>query len=678
MSNEIGKRIQELKLKINKYSHEYYVLDEPTIPDVEYDRLFRELLTLENENPHFIEPHSPTQRVGGALLDGFAEVTHKVPMLSLDNVFDDEELGDFVSKMLTRVNFSEQDDIEYTCETKLDGLAASIYYIDGKLTQAATRGDGLVGEDITAQVKTIPNVPLNLVGDYPRVIEVRGEIVMPLKGFNAYNAKMKQTGGKTLANPRNGAAGSIRQLDPQKTAERPLAFYAYSLGECEHTQVPLPNTHFDRLSELKRWGIPISNEVKKVVGTKAVIEYYDDILTRRADLTNEIDGVVIKVNNTDVQQRLGFASRVPRWAIAYKFPAQEEMTTLEDVDFQIGRTGAVGPVARLTPVHVGGVMVSNCTLHNQDEIERLGVRIGDTLVISRAGDVIPKINRVVFEKRPENTREITFPKSCPICSSPTERVPGEAIMRCTGKLVCDAQVREIIKDFAARKRMNIDGLGDKLVDALHASGALKDVSDIYSLTADDISSLDGQGEKSAAKLLRAIDKSKTTTLDKFIYSLCIREVGESTAADFAKTFLTFEAFKNATYEQLIDVQNVGDIVANYVLDFFSDDANIALINRLVLDSGINWPDVKKVSADEQPLIGKTYVLTGSFNSISRNEIKELLVGLGAKVSGSISAKSDALVAGEKAGSKLKKAAELGVPVKDEDAILAELKSFGAI
>lgn len=677
MSNEIITRIQELKAKINQYSHEYYVMDQPTVPDIEYDRLFRELLTLEAQNPQYIDAHSPTQRVGGALLNGFSEVTHKVPMLSLDNVFDDDELGGFVSKMLSRVNFAKEDDVEYTCETKLDGLAASIYYIDGKLIQAATRGDGLVGEDVTAQVKTIPNVPLTLIGDYPRVLEVRGEIVMPLKGFNAYNEKMVQTGGKTLANPRNGAAGSVRQLDPRKTAERPLAFYAYSLGECDAVKTPLPQNHYDRLMELKRWGIPVSNEVKKATGKKAVIEYYQDILSRRAQLTHEIDGVVIKVNDTSFQERLGFASRVPRWAIAYKFPAQEEMTVLEDVDFQIGRTGAVTPVARLTPVHVGGVMVSNCTLHNQDEIERLGVKVGDTVVVRRAGDVVPQLLRVIIEKRPDDAKDIIFPKNCPICNSPTEREDGEATLRCTGNLVCTAQVRETIKDFAARKRMNIDGLGDKLVDALHATGALKDVSDIYTLKSTDVSSLEGQGDKSAAKLLKAIETSKTTTLDKFIYSLCIREVGESTAADFAKTFRTFEAFQSATYEQLIDVPNVGKVVANYVLKFFADEANIELVNRL-LDAGINWPEIKEMSADEQPLIGKTYVLTGSFNTISRSEIKSLLIGLGAKVSGSISAKSDALVAGEKAGSKLSKASDLGVPIKDEEAIVAELKAFGAL
>jgi DNA ligase (NAD+) len=677
MSNEIITRIQELKSKINQYSHEYYVMDQPTVPDAEYDRLFRELLTLETQNPQYIDAHSPTQRVGGTLLDGFSEITHKVPMLSLDNVFNDDEFGDFVSKMLSRVNFAKEDDVEYTCETKLDGLAASIYYIDGKLTQAATRGDGLSGEDITAQVKTIPNVPLTLFGDYPRVLEVRGEVVMPLKGFNAYNEKMKQTGGKTLANPRNGASGSVRQLNPRKTAERPLAFYAYSLGECDAVKTPLPQTHYDRLMELKRWGIPVSAEIKKAIGKKAVIAYYQDILSRRAQLTHEIDGVVIKVNDTNFQERLGFASRVPRWAIAYKFPAQEEMTVLEDVDFQIGRTGAVTPVARLTPVHVGGVMVSNCTLHNQDEVERLGIKIGDTVIVRRAGDVIPQLLGVVLEKRPDDAKDIIFPKNCPICNSPTEREDGESTLRCTGSLICNAQVRETIKDFAARKRMNIDGLGDKLVDALHATGSLKDVSDIYTLKSTDISSLEGQGEKSAEKLLKAIETSKSTTLDKFIYSLCIREVGESTAADFAKVFRTFEAFQSATYEQLIDVPNVGKVVANYVLKFFADEANAELVNRL-LDAGINWPEIKEISADEQPLIGKTYVLTGSFNTISRNEIKAILIGLGAKVSGSVSAKSDALVAGEKAGSKLSKASDLGVPIKDEEAILDELKAFGAL
>jgi len=677
MSDQIRLRIQELTTQINKYSHEYYVLDNPTVPDAEYDRLFRELLTLEEQHPEYTDPHSPTQRVGGEPLAEFEQVTHKVPMLSLDNVFDDGEFNDFVSRMRSRVSLAVEDAIEYTCETKLDGLATSIYYIDGKFTQAATRGDGIVGENITAQVKTIPNVPLTLTGDYPRILEVRGEIVMPLNGFNAYNENMKKTGGKELVNPRNGAAGSVRQLDPRKTAERPLAFYAYSLGECERLQVPMPESHFERLQELKRWGIPVSNEVKKVVGTQAVLDYYQDILSRRAQLTHEIDGVVIKVNDINAQQRLGFASRVPRWAIAYKFPAQEELTVLEGVDFQVGRTSAITPVARLKPVFVGGVTVSNCTLHNQDEIERLGIKIGDTVVILRSGDVVPKIKSVVLERRPENARDIVFPTHCPVCSSPTERPEGEAILRCTGRLICDAQVRETIKDFAARKRMNIDGLGDKLVDALHASGALKDVSDIYTLQSRDISSLEGQGEKSAEKLLKAIEKSKATTLDKFIYSLCIREVGESTARDFAQTFRTLEAFQSATFEQLFDVPNVGKVVSQYVLDFFADEANMALVQRL-LDAGINWPEIKEVSADEQPLLGKTYVLTGSFNTISRNEIKALLIGLGAKVSGSISAKSDALVAGEKAGGKLAKADSLGVPVKDEDAIVAELKGFGAI
>ncbi|HEY9029978.1 MAG TPA: NAD-dependent DNA ligase LigA [Kangiella sp.] len=660
--SDLEKRVAELRVTLDNYNYQYYVLDDPSVPDAEYDRLLRELQQIESEHPELVSADSPTQRVGAKPDNGFQEVRHELPMLSLDNAMSDEELVSFNKRIQDRLKATDK--IEYVCEPKLDGLAVSLLYENGQLVRGATRGDGTVGENITLNVRTIRAIPLKLRGQQiPQRIEIRGEVFMPKSVFESLNDEAREQGGKTFANPRNAAAGSLRQLDPSITAKRHLSFYAYSMGLVSD-DFKLADTHYDRLKQIKKFGLPVSSEIKVVKGAEGCLAYHQSIAEKRDSLAYEIDGVVNKVNSIDLQEELGFVARAPRWAIAHKFPAQEEITELVGVDFQVGRTGALTPVARLNPVSVGGVTVSNATLHNMDEIARLDARIGDTVIIRRAGDVIPQVVSVILEKRPSNAEIIITPEHCPVCHSSVERTEGEAAIRCTGGLVCSAQRKESIKHFASRKAMDIDGLGDKLVEIFSEKGMIKSISDLYRLGANDIAALDRMGEKSAENLIDALEHSKNTTLPKFIYSLGIREVGEVTAKNIAHHFLTLDAIIKASQEDLESVPDVGPIVAHHIRAFFDNEENLEQIAELK-DLGVNWPDIEQKSDDELPLKGKTFVITGTLEGISRPEAKAKLEALGAKVSGSVSSKTTALIAGASAGSKLKKAQELGVEVLDQ-------------
>jgi DNA ligase (NAD+) len=677
MSQSLLQQVQKLRQQLEEYSYQYYVLDNPSVPDAEYDRLYRELQTIEQQHPELITTDSPTQRVGAAPLAKFGQITHSIPMLSLDNAFDDTEFHAFCKRMADRLDSSSE--FSFCCEPKLDGLAVSIRYENGVLVQAATRGDGFTGEDITSNVKTIRAVPLKLKGEQvPAVLEVRGEVFMPLAGFAAMNDKARAEGEKVFANPRNAAAGSLRQLDPKISAQRPLMFYAYAVGVVEDDRALLDGrSHYQRLMQLKDWGLPVCPEIRLVTGAEAALDYYQQILSRRDALAYEIDGVVIKVADLAQQQALGFVARAPRWAIAFKFPAQEMLTTLLDVEFQVGRTGAITPVARLEPVQVGGVTVSNATLHNQDEIDRLGIKVGDSVIVRRAGDVIPQLVSVVLEQRPANAHDILFPAQCPVCGSKVERVSGEAVARCSGGLFCGAQQKEAIKHFVARKAMDIDGLGDKLVEQLVEQKLISSPADIYQLDMAALVGLERMAEKSALKLLAAIDQSKTTTLPRFIYALGIREVGEATALNLANHFATLDAVQSASLEQLLDVADVGTVVAEHVRSFFAEPHNQTVIAGLI-SAGIHWPQIAQQAATEQPLAGQTLVLTGTLTSMGRDEAKAALQRLGAKVSGSVSAKTHAVIAGDNAGSKLAKAGELNVAVWDEEKMLELFRQYGVM
>lgn len=668
-SNGLAQRVSELRQRLSQYNREYYELDQPSVPDAEYDRLFRELVEIEQQHPQFRSDYSPTQKVGGKALAAFTQVEHEMPMLSLDNAFSADEFETFVTRISERLDSASA--IAFCCEPKLDGAAVSILYEDGHLVRAATRGDGQTGEDITANVRTIRNIPLQLQGEFPARLEVRGEVFMPTQAFERYNEKALAAGEKTFANPRNAAAGSLRQLDSQITAKRPLHFYAYSMGVVSD-DAELADSHYGRLEQLQSWGLPISDEIKVVSSGADCKAYYDDILARRTTLRYEIDGIVLKVNSIALQQDLGFVSRAPRWAIAWKFPAQEELTVIRGVDFQVGRTGAITPVARLEPVAVGGVVVSNATLHNADEINRLDIRIGDTVIIRRAGDVIPQVVQVVLERRPEQAALIEFPDQCPVCQSHVERAEGEAVARCTGGLICAAQRREALKHFASRKAMDIDGLGDKLIEQLVEREWVKSPADLYRLSKRELAHLPRMGEKSAEKITTAITASKTTTLPRFLYALGIREVGEATAANLAAHFASLEALSEATTEALEEVADVGAVVASHIYQFFREPHNQTVIAEL-LELGIEWPKVEKLAASEATLAGNTYVLTGTLTEMTRDEAKQALQARGAKVSGSVSAKTTAVIAGENAGSKLTKAEQLGIPVLSE-ADLLELLS----
>ncbi|MGL5032110.1 MAG: NAD-dependent DNA ligase LigA [Aeromonas sp.] len=659
MSDPLSRHRQLCEL-LTDYGHQYYVLDNPTVPDAQYDRLLCELMALEAAHPQLKTAASPSVRVGAPPLMAFSQVRHEIPMLSLDNVFSQEELQAFEQRMHDRLKQAVP--FTFCCEPKLDGLAVSLLYVDGQLVQAATRGDGATGEQITDNVRTIKAIPLALRGSgWPARLEVRGEVVMPKAGFEAMNATALAAGEKVFVNPRNAAAGSLRQLDSRITASRPLSFYAYAVGVGGEM---LGDSHFARLNLLKTWGLPLSPEVRLMQGAVGCQTYHDDILARRSELPYEIDGVVYKVDAIAQQEALGFVARAPRWATAHKFPAQEELTELENVEFQVGRTGAVTPVAKLKPVFVGGVTVSNATLHNADEIERLGVMIGDTVIVRRAGDVIPQIVAVVAAQRPKNARAILFPTECPVCGSAVERLEGEAVARCSGGLFCEAQRAAALKHFAARRAMDVDGLGDKIVEQLVDKGLVKTPADLFSLNAIALAGLERMGQKSALNLVAAIDAARSTTLPRFLFALGIREVGEATALNLANHFLTLDALRAASVEQLLAVAEVGDVVAKHVYYFFRQPHNVEVLEAL-LAAGIHWPAMAQKAVSEQPLAGKTFVLTGTLTVLARSDAKAALQALGAKVAGSVSAKTDVLVAGDAAGSKLVKAQELGITIWTE-------------
>jgi DNA ligase (NAD+) len=658
---EAGRRIDQLRVDIAQHDYLYYVRDEPSIPDAEYDRLMRELVSLESEFPDLVTAESPTQRVGGQPSEGFEEVRHRIPMLSLANAFSEEEIQLFHERVLKGLEIPH---VSYTAEPKLDGVAISLRYEAGKLQQAATRGDGTTGEDVTSNVRTISAIPLQLMssnnsGGWPASLEVRGEIYMPLAGFRAYNEEARAQGLKELVNPRNAAAGSLRQLDPRLTAKRPLAFYAYSVVGAEG----IPDSHYQAMQKLKDWGFPVNPEIRRVEDADGCIAYYRDMAEKRASLPYDIDGVVYKVDQKEQQETLGFVSRAPRWAIAQKFPAQEEITRLLDIDIQVGRTGALTPVARLEPVFVGGVTVTNATLHNLDEIQRKDVRAGDWVIVRRAGDVIPEVARVVLERREGEPVEFEMPDACPECGSAVEREEGEAVFRCTGGLFCPAQRKQSIMHYASRKAMDIEGMGEKLVDQLVESGLVHSIADLYSLTREQLVALERMGEKSADNLLAELERSKSPSLERLLYALGIREVGEVTAASLARSFGTMEKITAASIEDLTEVPDVGPIVAGHVHAFFQEPHNCQVIEALEA-AGLRWKAVE-INEGEQPLAGQTWVLTGALG-MPRAKAKNLLESLGAKVSGSVSSRTSVVLAGEAAGSKLRKAESLGIEVVDED------------
>lgn len=665
----LQQQIDKLRQDLRRYEYEYHVLDNPTIPDAEYDRLFHQLKALEAAHPELITADSPTQRVGAKPLSGFAQIRHEIPMLSLDNAFSDEEFYAFVKRIEDRL-IRLPDPLTFCCEPKLDGLAVSILYVNGVLTQAATRGDGTTGEDITVNIRTIRNIPLQLLMDNPPArLEVRGEVFMPHAGFERLNQQALEKGEKTFANPRNAAAGSLRQLDPKITSKRPLVLNAYGIGIAEG--VDLPNTHYDRLQWLKSIGIPVNPEIRLCNGTNEVLDFYRDIQNKRSALGYDIDGTVLKINDIALQEKLGFISKAPRWAIAYKFPAQEELTRLNDVEFQVGRTGAITPVAKLEPVFVAGVTVSNATLHNGDEIERLDIAIGDTVVIRRAGDVIPQIIGVLHDRRPADARPIVFPETCPVCDSAIVRIEGEAVARCTGGLFCAAQRKEALKHFVSRKAMDIDGVGGKLIEQLVDRELIHTPADLFKLDLTTLTCLERMGTKSAENALASLEKAKNTTLARFIFALGIREVGEATALNLANHFKTLEALQNADLEALQQVPDVGEVVANRILAFWHEPHNVAVVNDLIAQ-GVHWETVETKEITENRFKGKTVVLTGTLTQMGRNEAKALLQDMGAKVSGSVSAKTDFVIAGDAAGSKLTKAQELGVTVLTEEEFLAQI------
>ncbi|MGB1497343.1 NAD-dependent DNA ligase LigA [Alloalcanivorax venustensis] len=763
-----AEEIKTLRDQLNDWSHRYYVLDDPSVPDAEYDRAFRRLEELEAEHPELVTKDSPTQRVGDRPLDAFDEVRHDVPMLSLGNAFDEQELRDFDQRVRERLDVDGP--VAYVAEPKLDGLAVSLLYENGELVRGATRGDGETGEDITANVRTIRSVPLHLRGKNPPArMEVRGEVVMPHEGFARLNKRQQDADQKTFANPRNAAAGSLRQLDSRITAQRPLEFYAYSVAQLDGEG--WPDTHSGMLDRVREWGLRVNKEVKICQGLEAMLAFYEDIMARRMDLGYDIDGVVYKVDRLDWQRDLGFVSRAPRWAVAHKFPAQEEITVLNEVDWQVGRTGALTPVAKLEPVQVGGVTVSNATLHNIDEIRRLDIRVGDSVVIYRAGDVIPKVVRTVPERRPKDAGEINLPTECPVCGSEILRADDGVVARCTGGLICGAQQREAIKHFASRRAMDIDGLGDKLVDALVDQGLIETVADLYRLKAEDVAGLERMGEKSAANLIEALEASKKMPLSRFLFALGILQIGEETAKALADAFGDLESIRNAPLLLFLQVPDVGGEVAKAIAAFFAEEHNEKVIDGLLNagvepqsngtpsrrfvdtltlanflssaktlgmplsgvgtktletlgrhyrhldallkavddgedDSGVKAGTLDKLAeglkadqwraklqdaqayadalaekapaggADQRPLEGQTWVLTGTLARLTRSEAKEHLEALGAKVAGTVSGKTARVVAGESAGSKLDKARKNNVDVIDEEEFITFLTDHG--
>lgn len=682
-------RADWLRAELERHNYQYYVLDAPSVPDAEYDALFRELQDIEAVHPDLLTPESPTQRVGGQPLSAFDTVRHAIPMLSLNNGFEDEDVVSFDRRCAQGLGraapaegaadlFSAAEAVEYACELKFDGLAMSLRYEGGRLVQAATRGDGETGEDVTVNVRTIKAIPLRLRGDaadLPAVLEVRGEVFMYRREFDKLNARQAEAGEKTFVNPRNAAAGSLRQLDPRITAKRPLSFFAYGLGDLQGA--PRPQTHSAMLDWFAEIGMPVCAERAVVLGAEGLLDFYRGVGERRAALPYDIDGVVYKVNALAEQERLGFVSRAPRFALAHKFPAQEMTTVVEDIEVQVGRTGAITPVARLAPVFVGGVTVTNATLHNEDEIRRKDVHIGDTVIVRRAGDVIPEVVAVVPERRPAHARAFVMPTACPVCGSHIEKLEGEVIARCTGGLICPAQRKQALLHFAQRRAMDIEGLGDKVVEQLVDMAIVHTPADLYKLGVAKLAALDRMADKSATNLVAAIEASRETTLNRFIFSLGIRHVGEATAKDLAKHFGKLDGLLAADEAALLEVNDVGPVVAQSIANFLAEPHNVEVIEQLRA-AGVHWPESEPAArAAPAALAGKTFVLTGTLPTLSREDAKEMLEAAGAKVAGSVSKKTDYVVAGAEAGSKLEKAEALGVPVLDEAAmlaLLAELKT----
>jgi len=656
-----AERVRALRAAIARHDHRYYVLDDPEVPDAEYDRLLQELKGLEAKHPKLVTADSPTQRVSGAPASAFAEVEHRVPMLSLDNAFVPEDIERFDRRIRERLELEEP--IAYSCEPKLDGLAVTLLYENGRLARGATRGDGVHGEDVTANLRTLPTVPLQLIGDgFPAVLEVRGEVFMSLKGFGRMNRDALAHGEKVFVNPRNAAAGSLRQLDPRITATRPLEIFFYGTGYVEGAE--LPGDHSELLSRLRTWGLRVSGETTVAYGADGLLAYYRDIGERRASLAYQIDGVVYKVDSLKQQRELGFVSRAPRWAIAHKYPAQEEMTTVRDIEWQVGRTGALTPVARLDPVFVGGVTVSNATLHNVDELTRKDVRVGDTVIVRRAGDVIPEIVKIVPERRPGESTAPSVPTVCPVCGSDVRRVEGEAVVRCTGGLVCAAQRKESLKHFASRRAMDIEGLGDKIIEQLVDQNLVRNAADLYALTVEQLAGLERMANKSARNLVDAIAASKSTTFPRFLFALGIPNVGEATALAVAESFGDLEALQSASVERIMDVPDVGPIVAAAVREFFDEERNRGVVN-LLRARGVTWPRVGSDRSLRDAVADKTFVLTGTMPSMTRDDATSAIRRAGGKVTGSVTKKTDYVVAGEAAGSKLVRAEQLGVTVLSE-------------
>jgi DNA ligase (NAD+) len=661
-------RAAQLRELLERYNYRYHALDDPEVPDAEYDKLMVELRGIEAQYPQLLTKDSPSQRVGAAPVAAFAAVRHRIPMLSLDNAFSEQEVRDFDRRIRERLE--NDGDIRYSAEPKLDGLAFSALFENGVFVRGATRGDGETGEDITQNLKTIAALPLKLrTAEAPRVLEVRGEVFMPLAGFERFNSEASARGEKPYVNPRNAAAGSLRQLDPRMTAARPLDLFIYGVGYVEGGE--LPTRHAAMLQQLRNWGFKISPQSRVVESVEGCLEYYRTMGAARAALPYQIDGVVYKVDDVELQRRLGFVSRAPRWAIAHKFPAEEALTTIREIEFQVGRTGALTPVARLQPVFVGGVTVSNATLHNMDELTRKDVRVGDTVVIRRAGDVIPEVVRVIPERRPEGATLVELPAACPVCGSPVVREEDQAVARCTGGRVCAAQRREELKHFASRRALDIQGLGDKLLDQLVERDLVRTPADLFDLQAEQLATLDRMGEKSAQKLYAAIAAAKRTSLPRFLYALGIRDVGEATALGLAQYFGDVAALRTASAEEIQAVPDVGPVVAANVAAYFADAENRAIVDRL-LASGITWPEQGRPTS-QGTLAGKTFVLTGTLSALPRDAAQEAIMARGGKVSGSVSKKTDYVVAGSDAGSKLKKAQDLGVTVLDEPAFLELLK-----
>ncbi len=665
-------QLESTRELIRRYDYHYYVLDEPLVPDAVYDRTFKALVALEAEHPECITPDSPTQRVGATPQTALETIRHAKPMLSLSNIFSEDDLTSFMKRLGDEL-LQDPNTLLFACEPKLDGLAVNLTYKSGRLIHAATRGDGQVGEDITQNIKTIASIPLKLMrDDVPQFFEVRGEVFMTKAGFEALNARARDEGTKTFANPRNAAAGSLRQLDSKITASRPLAFYCYGIGALSDTFL-WPDSHIQQLKWLREVGFPIAQDITRAHGISECMAYYQRMLTIRDKLPFEVDGVVYKVDSISAQNQLGYISRAPRFACAHKFPAHEEMTQLLAVDFQVGRTGALTPVARLEPVVVAGVTVSNATLHNMDEITRKDIRIGDSVVVRRAGDVIPEVVSVVLERRPSTTKAITLPKHCPVCGAEVVRLPGEAVARCTGGLFCKAQLKREVWHFSSRKAMNIDGLGQGLIDQMVDAHLLTDIASLYALKCDEIAALPRMGNKSADNLMQALEKSKATTFARFLYALGIPNIGEASARALTRAFPTIDALQAADEEALMKLNDIGPIGARAITHFFSQTHNLDVINAL-LKHGIHWPTEAIAKIDEEHFFfGKTLVLTGTLQTMGRDEAKAKLQALGARVSGSVSKKTDAVIAGRDPGSKVSKAEALGIPILSEAEFIEHLK-----